>query len=288
MNKKTVFVGWGACLCAFAAFALIEQEGVAYVGFSVAPLSNAITILDAPYVNFTNAAQALPATKLVSVTGLTSSDTAENADQLVVYTPSTNPPTEYGTYRYYWLQKDSKGDLSWIALKTIIACRQTEEGADPSDLGEVPVNQGAGFWLEKAAEGSSTEAIVKGRVYTNQATVVGKGLNLIGNGYPTPFVLNNCGQKWDADMTNDEILVDAPGERNMDRYYLFEEDGSFVWKKRIKEIDKSKAIPKVVVSYTNDNLILPDGIGFWYRRKKSGSNFTFNPVPIRPEPAPAQ
>lgn len=292
MKTRTWIIGWCVSLCACAAFALIEQEGIAYVGFSVVTnLQPKVTILAAPYVNFTNAEEALPITKLVSVTGLTAGNDAETADMLVVYTPSNEPSLKYGTYRYYWLKKeDNNGNNgkspSWKPLRTIIACVDTNPAVAPDNLSEVPVSQGTGFWIEK--RNGTSEVIVKGRVYTNQTTVISNGLNLIGTGYPTPFDLNNSGQDWASlsSISNDEILVanevGSPSSQTDSYRYR---NGKWMKRKIVK-----KQIGTTSLYYTTEEFEelekgknpISDGVGFWYRRVE-GEPFTFNPVPKKPK-----
>lgn len=256
--KKLLVLGLGLCACVASA-GLTFESGKA-VGFSTVALTSDYTILTVPFADCLTGGE-IALDKLVSTSGLTGSNDAAAADQLIVFAD--------GTYSYYYLNADN----AWTALKGVVAGADTTEL--PPAIAEQKLAKGYGVWLKKQNATSAVQ--LKGRVADGQETIIATGMNLIGNGYPTALDLNAV--KWPSDVSQDEILVAAPAADDptaAGSYLTYRMNGG-KWMKRT--LDKSGKIPGTNIPLTKEVWSeidpIPAGSGFWYRRV--GESFTFDP-----------
>lgn len=258
--KKILVLGLGLCAC--VASASLKMDGNAAVAFFPVPLADIDTVLSVPFTDcLTDGDIALD--KLVSTSTLAGSDTASEADQLVLF--------KDGVYSYYYLNASK----AWVALKTTVA------GADstaPVAIAEQKLPMGYAVWLKKIGANTTT-AILKGRVSDEDLNIeIVPGMNLIGNVFGALDLNSAPATAWPADVAKDEILVadasaTAAGGYATYRYH----EGK--WMKRT--LEKSGTIPGTSIPLTkevwSDIGTISAGTGFWYRRNGSTS-FVFQPI----------
>ena len=259
--KKILVLGLGLCAC--VASASLKMDGNAAVAFFPAPLADTDTVLSVPFTDcLTDGDIALD--KLVSTSTLAGSDTASEADQLVLF--------KDGVYSYYYLNAAK----TWVALKTTVA------GADstaPTAIAEQKLPLGYAVWLKKIGANTTT-AIMKGRLSETPVTIeIVPGMNLVGNTLFADLDLNTVPATiWPADVEKDEILVSEVSATAAGGYATYRyHEGK--WMKRT--LDKSGTIPGTSIPLTkevwSDIGTISAGTGFWYRRNGSTS-FVFQPI----------
>lgn len=258
--KKILVLGLGLCAC--VASASLKMDGNADVAFWSVPLTDTDTILAVPVTDCLTGGD-IALDKLVSTSTLTGSDTASQADQLVLF--------KDGVYSYYYLNASK----AWVALKTTVA------GADstaPVAITDQKLPQGYAVWLKKIGA-NTTKAILKGRVSEEMPTVeIAPGMNLIGNIFGDLDLNAVPAANWPADVAKDEILVADDSATAAGGYVTYRyNEGK--WMKRT--LDKSGTIPGTSIPLTKEVWSeigkIPVGTGFWYRRNGSTS-FNFDPI----------
>lgn len=265
MKKMNLFLVAASTCAGIAWGALDPINGDNEVGFAAlsAP-ANSKTILAVPFQACLGNGDSGYLSDLVSTNGLTASDSAGTADQLVVLVDDSGPK-----YNYYWLQ----AGVGWTAVTT------SQLMPDGSSVARTPpaasafeIDNGLGFWLKRVA-GSGSTAFVSGQVPTGkQATTILPGLNLIGTDRTESYNLNDL--DWtgatgaNLSTAADQIrIVNANGSETT--YFYFVDSAS--WGGSYTALSG-----KWLTQGFSSNITIPAGRGFWYLRR-GGTGFTFRP-----------
>lgn len=238
-------------------------QGDNVVGFTDTALSATHTALAVPFVSCTNTT--IPITELVATDNLTGNATAASADQLIVFdSAATN-------YYYYYLN----GSKVWTAMNTIKAGVPGSVVVETAPAPEtLTLSKGFSFWLKKQA--ATTNVFLQGQVDASaQSTTIGAGFNLVGSSYPASLNLNATTMTWSSitGIGLDEVFV--AGADGVYSKLVWKTDA---WKKAYVTTNWNEVLQDFVATTTWSNApAIPEGAGFWYNRKGSGT-FNFNPA----------
>ncbi|MFO7936567.1 MAG: hypothetical protein R6V06_03055 [Kiritimatiellia bacterium] len=265
---KNIFMIALACavtVCLYAEMASVDGSNI--VGFStVDDNGNDTSILAVPYVSCLNNDGDIMLADLISTNGLAGHSTdPTQADQLIVLIDDNGLK-----YYYYYLDLED----GWTGIET--AMKQpdgSEVVVTPTAAASLPVSRGEGFWL-KRVETSSNPLYVQGEVSaSNPSTSIVDGLNLVGYGSGEAMGLNSV--DWTgADggnglLQNSDKIIVVEADGSLSYYYYFTNPGTG-W----------EAYPAgsswVKDDYTQADINIPAGQGFWYLRRDGGS-FNFQP-----------